>query len=222
MEIIPVIDVMKGRVVQAKGGVRAAYQPLQSQLTQQTDTIAVVADLLAYAPFKTLYMADLDAIMGRPPAHDLYQALTAAFPQLMIYLDVGIKTVDDWHAIAGISGLQAVIGSETLQDKTLLSDELIRRQGILSLDYRAGNLLGSAHLPDRADWPEKTIVMSLDSVGANKGPNVDLLSSLRKRGERQWLMAGGVRDNKDIDMLREQGVAGVLVASALHSGKLKI
>ncbi len=76
MEIIPVIDVMKGRVVQAKGGVRAAYQPLQSQLTQQTDTIAVVADLLAYAPFKTLYMADLDAIMGRPPR---YRSMTTTF-----------------------------------------------------------------------------------------------------------------------------------------------
>jgi phosphoribosylformimino-5-aminoimidazole carboxamide ribotide isomerase len=36
------------------------------------------------------------------------------------------------------------------------------------------------------------------------------------------LTGGGVRDIKDLEMLRSMGVTGVLVATALHNGGLAI
>lgn len=221
MEIIPVIDILKGQVVQAKGGERAAYQPLESQLTAHTDIIGAVGDLLAFYPFKTLYIADLDVIMGGEFDCEPYQALVATFPQLTIWLDAGIQTKEDWQAISAVPNVQTVIGSETLQDKALLVDDDIRAQSILSLDYRAGQILGNKYLPDQIFWPEQIIIMNLDTVGADKGPDLGLLTSLSAQGDQQWIMAGGVRDARDLDILREQGVAGVLIASALHSGAIQ-
>jgi phosphoribosylformimino-5-aminoimidazole carboxamide ribotide isomerase len=35
-----------------------------------------------------------------------------------------------------------------------------------------------------------------------------------------WYAAGGVRSEDDLERLLEMGVAGALIASALHTGKL--
>ncbi len=220
MEIIPVIDLLQGRVVQASGGVRAAYQPLESPLTKQTDVIGVIADLLRFHAFQTFYIADLDALEGVAFNLALYRKLVTRFPQLTIWLDAGIRTRADWQALAS-TGVQPIIGSETLQDKSLLEEEDIRCRSILSLDHRGGELLGRKNLPASCYWPEKVIVMGLDAIGAAQGPDLTLLASLHIEADRQWFMAGGVRDMDDIVMLKEREVAGVLIASALHSGAIK-
>jgi phosphoribosylformimino-5-aminoimidazole carboxamide ribotide isomerase len=221
MEIIPVIDVLKGQVVQATGGSRLAYPPLKSQLTSHIDMIGVVADLLAFHPFQTCYIADLDAIMGGGFDPGVYQQLANHFPALTIWLDAGIKTLSDWQVVTKIRGVNAIIGSETLQDKSLLENQQVREHSILSLDCRAGELLGEAYLPARTYWSDKVIVMSLDVIGAGGGPDIGLLTSLREPGEQEWVMAGGVRDADDLLMLYRQGVSGVLIASALHSGAIQ-
>ena len=58
MRVVPVIDLMAGRVVHARRGDRSNYRPLESKLTRSSEPVAVVAALLALAPFDTLYVAD--------------------------------------------------------------------------------------------------------------------------------------------------------------------
>jgi phosphoribosylformimino-5-aminoimidazole carboxamide ribotide isomerase len=58
-------------------------------------------------------------------------------------------------------------------------------------------------------------------VGTGAGPDLDALAALVKRaGGRAVFAAGGVRGEDDLARLREIGVAGVLVATALHDGRL--
>ena len=62
LQVIPVIDLLRGQVVRARMGDRASYRPLESPLSPTSDPIDVVRGLLSVYPFPTLYVADLDAI----------------------------------------------------------------------------------------------------------------------------------------------------------------
>ena len=59
---IPVIDLKGGVVVRARHGDRASYRPIETPLSRTSEPLDVVAGLLSLHPFRTLYVADLDAI----------------------------------------------------------------------------------------------------------------------------------------------------------------
>lgn len=219
MEIIPVIDLMGGRVVHAKAGLRDDYAPIKSLLTQASDLCSVVADLHDFFPFKTIYIADLDAISGQPLALAQYQQLAMNFPEIIFWLDTGIKEQKDLAVLATIIGIEPVFASETLQDLSVLSD---RAKGLLSLDFKQGQFLGEQGLwQDAALWPAQVIVMNLDYVGVGQGPDMALLETVREKHQQVTIVAsGGVRGGEDLDLLKKAGVAKVLVASALHDGSL--
>ncbi len=219
MEIIPVIDLMGGIVVQARGGERESYPPLQSVLTDSIEPLKVIDDLLAFYSFKTFYIADLDAITDQRLNIELYQQITSAFPQINFLLDVGIQTQQQWNVLNKISGLTVVIASESLCDLGLLQ---VAQDGILSLDFQHGVFLGNDEILEQAEyWPDTIIMMNLDAVGAQSGPDVSLLKQLRAQREGvDIIVAGGVRNIQDLMRLKQGNVTRVLVASALHSGKL--
>jgi phosphoribosylformimino-5-aminoimidazole carboxamide ribotide isomerase len=63
--------------------------------------------------------------------------------------------------------------------------------------------------------------MSLDKVGGNFGPDINRLRDFRnKHPEKNFIAAGGIRNEHDLLRLHEIGIHQVLVASALHSGML--
>lgn len=221
MQIIPVIDIREGIVVHAQGGDRNTYPPLQSVLTDSNDVMQVMGDMLDWYPFQQFYIADLDAIEMAVHRPEFYRALCQRFAHIEIWLDAGITNAVDSEHYAGIEGLTLVIGSETLATLDLLDSDL-HQSLILSIDRRNGQVLGHQQLMQRDTlWTQKTIVMDLDVVGADNGPSYDWLKSLmQKRQDIAWYAAGGVRNQADLETLQEIKAAGVLVASALHTGKL--
>jgi len=221
MQIIPVIDIKGGIVVHAQGGNRDAYPPLKSVLTDSNDAMQVMHDMLSWYPFQQFYIADLDAIETAVHRPEFYRTLCQQFANVEIWLDAGITSEIDIQLYAEIEGLKLVIGSETLTTLDLL-DSYLNQSMILSIDRRNGRVLGHQQLMQRdALWTQKTIVMDLDVIGADKGPSYDWLKSLmQKRQDIAWYAAGGVRNQADLEKLQETKAAGVLIASALHTGKL--
>ena len=219
MEIIPVIDLMGGRVVHAKEGLRDYYEPIKSVLTSAIDLSSVVTDLKSFFPFNTVYIADLDAISGQELAVGQYQQLVADFPGISFWLDAGIKEEEDLAVLSNIGGIRPVLASETLHDMTLLPGG---GETILSLDFRHGQLLGDSRLwEDENLWPDQVILMHLDYVGNSQGPDMGLLKKVMDRNkEVNVVMAGGVRGDRDLELLNDAGVEKVLVATALHEGGL--
>jgi phosphoribosylformimino-5-aminoimidazole carboxamide ribotide isomerase len=219
MQIIPVIDLKAGEVVRAFKGERAAYAPIVSPLSATSAPRDIVAGLLRLHDFSTIYVADLDAIEGRRGHRATICDLARAFPHVRLWIDDGSA---DASAIAALRALGAepVIGSESLEDATatLASDS----DAILSLDFRGERFLGpAALLEDARLWPWRVIAMTLARVGAFEGPDLELLARLARRAEgRDLFAAGGVRDARDLAALERAGVAGVLVASAIHDGRL--
>jgi phosphoribosylformimino-5-aminoimidazole carboxamide ribotide isomerase len=70
-------------------------------------------------------------------------------------------------------------------------------------------------------WPARVIVMTLNRVGSDAGPDMERLALIASRVPNASIFAaGGLRGPSDLMRLAEAGVRGVLVASALHDGRL--
>jgi HisA/HisF family protein len=216
-KLIPVIDLMHGQVVHAQRGLRDQYRPIQSSLCTSSDPIAIVRGLLDLFPFDTIYIADLDAILQGRPHHVVLRALCAAFPNIVWWLDAGftdIPSIDPSNA----KKIRPVCGTETFRfDHGSLPDG-----SILSLDHGADGPLGDAEWFTQArSWPSDLIAMTLSRVGAQAGPDLDLLRRLQaRRPDVAIHAAGGVRTLEDLASAAQAGAKGALLATALHNGAI--
>ena len=219
MQVIPVIDLMAGQVVRARMGERDAYRPIATPLAATPDPVDVAAGLLRLAPFPTLYVADLDAIRGIGDNFAALAQLCAAFPGLALWIDNGAADAKALEATRAYGA--PVLGSESQRDSALVA---ATPDALLSLDFRGDAFQGPPDLLAKSElWPEQLIVMTLGRVGSGAGPDLDRLADIRARaGARRLYAAGGVRDGADLKALARAGAAGVLVASALHDGRLDV
>ena len=222
-EVVPVIDLMGGVVVHARAGDRDAYRPLgRSILTDSPEPAAVVEGLLRLHPFRTLYIADLDAIRKQGDHVSLVRELGKAFPGLRFWVDAAFAGACSCRRFLATGLGDLVLGSESQADPELLRDLRHEAGVILSLDYKGDRALGPAALfKDASLWPRRVIAMTLARVGAGAGPDLERLTALRaRRPDMALYAAGGVRGADDLAALAGLGCAGVLVASALHDGRL--
>ena len=220
--IVPVLDLKGGEVVHARAGDRARYEPLRSPLAPSSEPGAVLEGLLALAPFRRFYIADLDAIEGHGSHHAVITALGRRHTGIEFWIDAGFATAAAAAAMAG-AGLVPVLGSETLAaPEELVAAPCLGARCVLSLDYRDERFLGPPAVAARPElWPDEVIVMTLSRVGSGAGPDLVRIGEVQRRaGPRRMFAAGGVRDGGDIARLAALGLAGALVASALHDGRL--
>ncbi len=226
VQIIPVIDLKGGCAVHARQGERATYRPLRSSLAIGADPVEIAAALLRLHAFDTLYLADIDAIQRQGHNTAAIASIHVAFPGVELWVDNGITDLCDFRAwqTAGIG--RAVIGTECVADPALIAELRASRSGpppVLSLDFGArGDPLGSIDALARpSTWPDDVIVMTLARVGAGVGPDTNRIAAiLAHAAGRRIYAAGGVRHAEDLHALRRLGVAGALVASSLHDGRL--
>jgi phosphoribosylformimino-5-aminoimidazole carboxamide ribotide isomerase len=222
MDVIPVIDIKNGEVVHAQGGRRDSYRPIQTPLSPTSTPSDVAAGLLRLAPFRILYIADLDAIEGRQANDAAIDMITRAAPGVELWVDNGIARADVARAWLQRWPHCLVIGSESQCDLETIRSLRGEPRVLLSLDFRGDAFQGpAALLDDASSWPARVIVMTLARVGAAAGPDLDRVSAVVDRAEgRQVFGAGGVRNKADVDALQSTGASGVLVATALHTGAL--
>jgi len=222
MQIIPVLDLKDRTVVRARMGRRDAYRPLETPLSPTSDPVDVARGLLSIYAFKTIYIADLDAIEGRGNNDDALARLGDAFPGVALWVDNGIAEgarARDW--LASRTG-SLVLGSESQSDRGTIRALATDPRVVLSLDFHDTVFAGPpALLADPGGWPRDVIVMTLARVGSGAGPDLARLSEIQaKAPQRSIYAAGGVRDVADLAALSKLGVAGALVATSLHDGRL--
>ena len=219
---------LNGVVVRGVGGRRSEYRSIVSQLTSSTDPVEVARILVdAFRPAE-LYLADLDAIAGTPPALAMYQAIRALGVRL--WVDAGVRDGDGAKVLAEarcdvVAGLETVPGPDELRE---IVEAVGAERVVFSLDLRDG-------VPLRA-WPghespvptaiaagiTRLIVLDLARVGGGAGTGTDdLCRELTSTYPHVEVIAGGgVAGLADVRRLEACGVRGVLVASALHDGRL--
>ena len=232
MKIIPVIDVLGGIAVHAIRGRRKEYQPLKSVLCDSADPVDVAASLKALG-FGNLYVADLDAITGGQPDFSLFKRI-ADKTGLNLMIDAGITSLERAEKVLKHQVSQVIIGTETLS-RTSFVAEAVESFGsekiVVSLDLMGDRILSGFKLGMLANpmrflqklekgGVSQIIVLDLAKVGSGEGVNIDFLREVLGKIKARVIVGGGVRDVKDLAELKYLNVFGVLVATALHIGKI--
>lgn len=228
MILIPVIDLMQGQAVRAVRGDRKAYRPIVSTLCAGSDPVVVARALCAHCDSNRLYAADLDALTGGQAQVDVLRRILQAMPGIEFWVDAGFADADAAVRLRERVGPSAdrivtIFASESLRSRDELARCFADREaGVLSLDRRDGQRLDAAgcwELPQL--WPSRVIVMTLERVGADAGPDLTTLREVQGRSPTTRLVgAGGIRHAADLDAARDAGAYAWLVASALHDGRL--
>lgn len=239
MQVIPVIDLKGGQVVRGMGGQRAQYRPVQSQLVTTAASGLVAKALCDIVQHRRLYVADLDAIAGSDPDWNAYQQILASGAEITI--DAGVATPHEAQALVDFSDQQSVSTSIVVALESSASPDdlphIFARVGagraVFSLDLKQGRAWTTA-----AAWRghsvleiaacatevgfERMIVLDVAAVGADRGPQVvDLCRDIRAgHPNLELISGGGVRSVDDLRTFHEAGCDGVLVASALHDGRM--
>jgi phosphoribosylformimino-5-aminoimidazole carboxamide ribotide isomerase len=243
MDIIPVLDLVRGVAVHARQGDRARYQPVESILTASTvgDPAALLRAYRRRLGATACYVADLDAIQGGAIQRALLRELAELETGFAgaILVDAGAYTPESALEVLATGASGVVIGLETLRAMPDLR-RIVRQVGaarlVFSLDLLNGRPLRhpalEASLGEVTDPVELAaeaaeagvttmVVLDLARVGMGRGLDLGLLERLRGRFRSLRLLAGGgVRHREDLERLRDAGCDGVLVASAIHTGAI--
>jgi len=233
LKVIPVIDILNGEVVHAVRGRRQEYQPLQSILCKSTKPLEV-AKAFKTLGFSELYIADLDAITR---GHVNFQALNRVADKtgLKLMVDAGVADLEAAEKLIDSGVSKIIIGTETLQNKNFVEEAvriLENHRVIVSLDFKGDKVLVKLGFNGCRDpmclvrefkgmGVSAFIVLDLARVGSCEGVNSDFLQKTLEENVDVYV-GGGVRDIDDLIWLRNLGVSGALVATALHSGKILV
>ncbi len=219
MKIIPVIDLKNGLVVSAHLGDRNNYQPINSPLSTSSNIENIIDGFLTIYPFEIIYIADLDAITKTGDNQQLINKISFQYSSIEFWVDSG-STINDLLTTSEIK-YRPILGSESQPTINLQRTRPISNKFILSLDFfPIIGYSGPAELLDNPVlWPKNIIIMSLEHVGTTLGPDIDRLSSFcQTHPDKNFIAAGGVRNEEDLLHLKQIGITHALIASALHSG----
>ena len=234
MKIIPVIDVLNGVVVHGIRGERKRYQPLKSTLCTSADPVDI-ASAFESLGFSSLYLADLDAILGKSANFNIYrQIMTQTRLDLMV--DAGIADIAKAEEVLDTDVSKIVVGSETLSSLGFLSQAVGafgEDKVVVSIDQKKGKVLSASEAIaslDAVSFAQKLagvgvcqiILLDLDRVGTEHGTNLTLLRNILETTGVEVLVGGGIRSLQELEELRKLGVSGALVATVLHNGKLAV
>ena len=232
MTVLPVLDLLNGVVVRGIAGRRSEYQPLRSQLTSEVGPLEVARALGSQFGFTRFYVADLDAILHQRPNWQTYQQLIHEGFELLI--DAGIRSVDEAISVRNC-GAEPIIGLESCPGPEVLAGIVAANPGAItfSLDLQQGRPM----LPINSTWQTvpteivrqvvacgvtQIIVLDLADVGTSSGGGTQELCRelLVEFPKLELICGGGVRGINDLRTFESLGAKSILVASALHDGRL--
>lgn len=233
MKIIPVIDVLNGNVMHAIRGERKRYRPLKSVLCRSVNPLEIALTFESLG-FRSLYLADLDAISGKPANFSLYQQIGTK-TNLDLMVDAGITDFGKAKKMLETVTSKIVIGTETLRsldfleqvvkfgkERVLVSVDL-KKGGVLSVSKSIASMNVSSLVRTIGNMGiTNFILLDLDRVGTENGANVDVLKELLKKTKNKVLVGGGIRNLQELEELKNLGVHGVLIATALHNKQIKV
>lgn len=212
MEIVLALDLIGGTVVHGRRGERESYRPLDFGPAGTSDPLTLIERLRP----RSIYIADLDRLMGRGDQAELVKACAARVDRC--YVDRGIRSPEECLAVGNVEN---VVGTETGGP-----DFTRYNGGYLSIDIRGGRVIPANGDPlafaGRArEWHfSGAIVLNITSVGTESGLPIPMLAGIRGAYPGRLLYGGGIRGETDLKNLVDLGYDGAIVATAVHHGTI--
>lgn len=227
MRIILVLDIFDGVVVHAIRGERKDYMPIAgfSSVCETSDAAEIVRTLNP----GEVYAADLNRIRGMD---DNFSVIKDVSRYCKTILSCGVRTVED------VSQGLLIADTVTIGTENADFDVIGQACGLIdpgkidvNIDIMDNKILTNTRIslvPLEAvekinEHPiNDLIIIDLSRVGTESGINIDLLEDAVARSNHPIIFGGGVRDMDDLDLLRDIGIAGALVATGIHNRSIPV
>lgn len=220
--IIFVLDILDGQVVHAVRGERKKYRPIHnfSKVCSSSNPMDIVHEL---APVE-VYIADLNRLEGRGNNDEIIRQVGWETSSM---LDLGAATMEDVHhgreladsvVLCTEKANESLISSATgFYPRSINMSIDIKNERVLTgepaFDIPPIKLIQRLNSYDIKDL----IILELDRVGTSSGFNTDFLEQVMEISDHDILLGGGIRGMEDIDLLKDIGLSGVLVATSVHN-----
>ncbi len=221
--LIPSIDLMGGRIVQLVQGaeIRLAFDDFEYWIER-------------FSSYPIVQLIDLDAAMRQGDNAALIEKIAKRLP---CQVGGGIRTAAQGKRLLDAGARRVILGSVLfsaagVETKTaaLMSTAIGREQFVASIDTKGGRVAVRGWKERVELTPEQAIealdpycgaflYTHVDTEGTMRGFPIERAESLRSLTSRQLIVAGGIREQAEIDALHAIGVDAV-VGMAVYTGLL--
>jgi phosphoribosylformimino-5-aminoimidazole carboxamide ribotide isomerase len=229
VEIIPAIDLIRGRCVRL-------YQGDYSQETVFSGDPVGIAQHWQSLGAKRLHVVDLDGAAKGELCHAALVEEMVSTIEIPLQLGGGLRQLEIVEQVLQFGVCRAILGTAAMEDVALI-EEACNRFGdkvIVSIDARGG------YIATRG-WRESTGVTAIELLermadlgvkrfiytdiardGTLTEPSFGAISGLVEKTTLPIIAAGGISSVEHIRRLSEMGVEGVIVGRALYTGDIDL
>lgn len=222
--LIPSIDLMGGRIVQLVRGetLKLAFDDFEYWIGR-------------FSRYPLVQLIDLDAAMRQGDNGALIEKIAKRLP---CQVGGGIGTVEKAVAVLGAGALRVIVGSALFGGANLVNTgfarELAEAVGVeklvFSVDTKGGlvavkgwkdqvALTPDEVMPQLEPYCRGFLYTHIDREGTMQGFPLEVAQRLKQSTMRQLIVAGGIREQAEIDELEAIGVDAV-AGMAVYSGIL--
>lgn len=232
-EIIPAVDMRGGKCVQLVQGVPG------SEIVSLDDPLAVALEWVSKGA-KTLHLVDLDgAIEGERKNAPIIEKIVKNCKEKGVSIQVGggIRSFEDAASLIELGVSRVILGTAALQNPELIK-QLSKNYGSsrvnVALDAKNGKISIKGWTEECAQTPVEMgrkfeelgagslLFTNIDTEGLMQGVNPVPTKELVESVSIPVIASGGVSSVADIKTLKNTGAAGVVVGSALYTGRFTL
>ncbi|MFQ6095087.1 MAG: 1-(5-phosphoribosyl)-5-[(5-phosphoribosylamino)methylideneamino]imidazole-4-carboxamide isomerase [Candidatus Bathyarchaeia archaeon] len=227
MEIIPAIDLMKGKVVRLLRG-----DPATQKAYNQLGDPVTVAQRWESEGAGYLHIVDLDAALGLGSNTYVIRAIVDAVG-VPVQVGGGIRSLDIAEDYLKMGVNRIILGSLAFKDPSQVK-AILNTHGsgrvVVALDNIQGKVVVRGWRASTRFTVEESVSMfsslgvkiflvtSVAKDGTLMGPDLDVLSRVCHFQGVHIIAAGGISNLEDLLVLKRLGVWGVVVGKALYEG----
>ena len=224
MQLIPSLDLMRGRLVRLRHG-----DPQQATFYDLTPEEWIRR--LATAGARRIHLVDLDGAFGSA-RQGQFEAFPTRFPGIRFQLGGGLRDRGAIEEVLNL-GFDAVVGTLAVEQPSALrglpSDRVIaaldlKGDRIVTRGWQAPSACASADVFEAllSLGFDRALVTDVSRDGTLEGPGLEATAWVAKEGFRVQA-SGGVKDLADLAPLSKlQGVVGAISGKALMEGFISL
>ena len=228
MQVIPAVDLMKGKVVRLSRG-----DPKTAKVYSQFGTAMETAKKWKRDGAKKLHIIDLDAAFGAGNNLPVIAEIVKS-ANLPIQVGGGIRTVEAIEKLLASGVNQVILGALAFSDPNAIvqvQKKFGSKHVIVALDNKDGKIMVEGWKTETAfgmkDALEKFVklkvgtflVTSITKDGTLSGPDLETLSEACRYPDVEIIAAGGIGSLNDLVALTRVAVAAVVVGKAFYEYK---
>jgi phosphoribosylformimino-5-aminoimidazole carboxamide ribotide isomerase len=225
--VIPALDLKDGKCVQLVGG-----DPKKKLIEE--DNPREIAEYWEGSGAKRLHLIDLDgAIEGARLNEPIVRKIVEEI-EIPIQFGGGIRTLEDAAALLDMGVEKIILGTIAVNNPGALlelSEKYGRERIIVALDSKDGKVVVKGWTEDTGSrasdiigefepYASEVLFTNVDVEGRMSGIDEDIIKEVADATSLGVLASGGITTIDDIKKAREAGASGVVIGSALYTGKL--